>query len=145
MLWIYEKLLFRIIKHCNKIFSFITLYYFFKSLSVTSLVVFNFFLKVFMMLFIKTVQVHWTGLPLYLEKPGIWQFRQKKTRKIWNLGNFEKIYFFNFVQKSLKNLEKPGIFNYFNMCSSKILVWNKNYILLKFLFCHHQIFFYLKT
>ena len=41
-----------------------------------------------------------TGLPLYLEKhekPGIWQFRQKK---IWKNLEFEKIW---------KKPEKPGI------------------------------------
>ena len=40
------------------------------------------------------------GLPLYLEKPRIWQFRQKK-HEIWK--TFKKT--LNFEQKSLKNLE----------------------------------------
>ena len=43
-----------------------------------------------------------------------------KPGKTWNLRNFEKTW--NFVQKSLKNLENPGIFNNFCMLSSKISI-----------------------
>ena len=46
-------------------------------------------------------------LPGNMEKPGIWQFKQKKT---WKTLNFE--------QQSLKNLDKSEIFNNFYILSS---------------------------
>ena len=74
-----------------------------------------------------------TGLALYMEtwknmeKPGIWQFRQKKNWK--NLEFWTKI------------TKKPGIFNSFYILSCKILIWHKKSTLWKIFFYHHQIFF----
>ena len=75
-----------------------------------------------------------------MEKPGIWQFKQK-IPGIWEI-----------LKKNRKNLEfwtkifkKPGIFNNFYMLSSKISNWHKKIYQADKIFCHHQKNFFLKT
>ena len=56
-----------------------------------------------------------------MEKPGVWQFRKKKIKKMESEKfpkNIEKPGILN------KNLKKPGIINNFKMFSSKILIWH---------------------
>ena len=78
-------------------------------------------------------------MPLYLET---WKNLEldilsiKRPEKTWNWETLKKPRILN---------KKPGIFNNFNMFSSKISIWHKKYIIKIGFFCHHQKIFLLKN